>query len=54
MTDETKLVDSYSYINENIDVFSDSEQDVVENGQQVDSGTQESSTSFYDQPPPLR
>ncbi|XP_067671819.1 ras GTPase-activating protein-binding protein 2-like isoform X3 [Haliotis asinina] len=31
----------------------DSEQDVVENGQQVDSGTQESTTSFYDQPPPL-
>ncbi|XP_046549608.1 ras GTPase-activating protein-binding protein 2-like [Haliotis rubra] len=33
--------------------FLDSEQDVVENGQQVDSGTQESTTSFYDQPPPL-
>ncbi|XP_046337265.2 ras GTPase-activating protein-binding protein 1-like isoform X1 [Haliotis rufescens] len=33
--------------------FCNSEQDVVENGQQVDSGTQESSTSFYDQPPPL-
>ncbi|XP_067671818.1 ras GTPase-activating protein-binding protein 1-like isoform X2 [Haliotis asinina] len=33
--------------------FCNSEQDVVENGQQVDSGTQESTTSFYDQPPPL-